>query len=94
MKYKYLRRSHMDGDDIKSISELLAANGWVFDDESDVDDYANWYKDNAAGVSIGIDEVVFFDDTGDFAHIPLNVYAVIGFMYAKLRISPVIPDCI
>lgn len=80
-------------DEEKKISLFLQANGWVPYREED-GDYTSFAKDGSAGIDVGCNEVVFIDDTGDFAHIPLNFYAVVGFVYAQRLLLPVIPDSI
>ena len=79
----------MNGDDIQKVVDFLKANGWEYDDK---DTYMHFYKRDSVGVDVGENEVVFIDDNGDFAHIPMNVYAVVGFVYTKRLLVPVIPD--
>ena len=81
----------MKGDEVQRIVDFVRANGWEYDNK---DEYIHFYKKDSVGIDIGEDEVVFIDDTGDFAHIPLNFYAVVGFVYVKRLLLPVIPDSI
>lgn len=79
----------MNGDDIQKVVDFLKANGWKYDSK---DTYMHFYKKDSIAVDVGTDEVVFIDDSGDFAHIPLNFYAVVGFVYVRRLILPVVPD--
>lgn len=79
----------MKVDEVQRIVDFVRANGWEYNNK---DEYMHFYKKDSAGIDIGEDEVVFIDDTGDFAHIPLNFYAVVGFVYVKRLLLPEIPD--
>lgn len=78
----------MDGNDIQKVVDFLKANGWEYDDK---DEYMHFYKRDSVSVDVGEDEIVFIDDSGDFAHIPTNIYAVVGFIYEKRLLMPIIP---
>jgi hypothetical protein len=74
---------------IKRVVEFLIVNGWKYDSK---DEYMHFNKNDLVSIDVGETEVVFIDDTGDFAHIPLNFYAVVGFIYVHRIIVPVIPE--
>lgn len=75
-------------DETQKIVDIIRANGWLYDDK---DEYMHFFKDGSIGIDIGDNEVVFIDDNGDFAHIPLNYYAVVGFIFVHRIILPIIP---
>lgn len=76
----------------KMIGKFLLANGWSLEpSEGEGDEYTHYWKNDSVGVDIGEDEVVVIDDTGDFAHIVLDYYAVIGFFYVHRIIDMIIP---
>lgn len=85
----------MHANDVQNqkITDFLKANGWEYDAGADeLDDYRHFYKRDSVSIDVGENEIVFFDDTGDYAHIPMNVYAAIGFIYANLLLVPIIHD--
>lgn len=61
------------------IAKLLFENDWYLG-ECD-DEYLNFDNIDKCSVSIDSNEVVFVDDCGDFSHINLDCYAVIGRLY-------------
>ena len=68
------------------IMKFLRDNGW--ESEKNDSEFIHFYHKNAVGIDISDTEIVFIDDTGDFAHIPLNYYALVGFVYVN-RIIPI-----
>jgi len=75
-------------DERQKIGNFLIKNGWKYDGTDD--DYLLYDCEGRASVNIGKDEIVFISDIGDFAHIPLNYYALVGFVYVNRIILPVI----
>lgn len=82
----------MNGDSKVEIFKFLEANGWECKENGG--GYDSFFKEGSVGfdVDVGCSEIVAIDDSGDFAHIPHNVYALIGFIQAKSLLVPVIPD--
>lgn len=74
-------------DQRKQIYNFLKLNGWKRDFDSD-SEYKSFNKEGAVSIDIGKDEIVFVGDIGDFAHIPLNFYALVGFIYVN-RLVPI-----
>ena len=72
----------------KKIADFLIKNGWKYDGKDD--DYRIYDCEGRASVDVGKDEIVFVGDIGDFAHIPLSYYALVGFVYVNRIILPVI----
>ena len=65
------------------IMQFLQNNGFTENSESD-SDYVSYNKEGCYGVDVGNDEVVLIDDSGDFAHIPMNhytLYALFGMLF-------------
>ena len=58
--------------------QFLVENGWKHDVDNDDGDYESYYKENYISIDIGKDEIVFVSDSGDFLHLPVNYYALIG----------------
>lgn len=58
--------------------QFLVENGWKHDVDNDDGDYESYYKTTHPIVDIGNDEIVFVDNNGDFLHLPVNYYALIG----------------
>jgi len=77
--------------DTKRIFEFLKANGWE-KEGSEVDGCISFNKNGSIGIDVCEDEIVFIDDTGDFAEIPLNFYALVGFIFVNRLILPIVPN--
>ena len=58
--------------------QFLVENGWKHDVDNDDDGYESYYKAMYSTVDIGKDGIVFVDNNGDFLHLPVNYYALIG----------------
>ena len=56
--------------------QFLIENGWKLD--NDDDDYESYYKAMYPTIDIDNDEIVFVDNNGDYLHLPVNYYALIG----------------
>lgn len=56
---------------------FLEANGWKRDD-SESDAIISFYKEGCIGVDIMDTSIVLIDDTGDFCHIDINYFTLIG----------------
>ena len=64
---------------MKRIIEFLTKNGYKEDSEK-VAEYRSFFKDNLSSIDINKDEIVFIGEEGDWLHIPLNYYALIGVL--------------
>jgi len=62
----------------KRCKQFLTENGWKHDIDNDDGDYESYYKTMYPTIDIGNDEIVFVDNNGDFLHLPINYYALIG----------------
>lgn len=67
--------------------QFLEKNGWEATDEGK--DYVCFGKEGSVGVHIEPDSIVLIGDEGDFLHLPLNKYALIGALieYRQLPIN-------
>ena len=72
----------------QKIHNFLKKNGWQYNEKDE--EYSHYDCDGRVSVDVGNDEIVFVGDIGDFAHIPLNYYALVGFVYVNRIILPVI----
>ena len=61
---------------MERIIEFLTKNGYKEDET--VGEYRSFFKDNLSSIDINKDEIVFIGEEGDWLHIPLNYYALIG----------------
>lgn len=70
----------------EQIIPFLKKNGYK--EESDKGgEYRSFFKGDLCAIDIGVDEIVFIDDTGDFLHLPLNYYALIGALIHFRQLS-------
>lgn len=68
--------------------EFLRVNGWTETQEQG-SEYASFNRAVASiGIDIGCDEIVFIDESGDFLHIPQNIYALIGTLHHLRQLQP------
>jgi len=62
---------------LQMTKSFLTNNGWK--NIADIDDeYLSFHKDGNIGVNINFNEIVLISDEGDFCHLPLNIFALIG----------------
>jgi hypothetical protein len=66
--------------------DFLKANGWKEDSEPE-SDYRSFYKKNVNAIDVSDDEIVLLDDTGDYLHLPVNYYALIGALIHHSQIG-------
>lgn len=57
--------------------QFLIQNGWTYDPVSKIGSGA-YIKGTSIAIDFGDDEIVLLDDTGDFLHLPMNYYALVG----------------
>ena len=69
------------------IDAFLIKNGW--EALVDVEDYSSYCREGGCGIDVSDKDIVFIDDTGDFFTMPLNYYALVGFIYIH-RLIPII----
>ena len=62
---------------MKKIISFLTRNGYKEDSEN-VAEYRSFFKDDLCSIDINKNEIVFIGEEGDWLHIPLNYYALIG----------------
>ena len=69
--------------------KFLIMNGYIYSNEIDTDitTYTTYTKVGACAIDIDEDEIVLIDDTGDFLHLPLNYYALIGALIEHRQIA-------
>ena len=65
----------------------LEQNGWKCDIDDATDDYTSYYKDGCIGVDFDNEEMVFISDIGDFLHVPINYYTLIGVLMEYRQIT-------
>jgi hypothetical protein len=69
------------------IGDFLEKNGWST--LADAGEYASYCREDGYGIDVSDEDIVFIDDTGDFYTMPLNYYALVGFIYIH-RLIPII----
>ena len=67
--------------------DFLSKNG--FETNGKMDDYISFCKDGSIGIDINEKEIVFIGEAGDFLHLPVNKFALIGALieYRQLPIN-------
>jgi hypothetical protein len=66
---------------------FLEQNGWRCDIDTPTEGYTCYVKNGYMGVDIGADEMVFISDTGDFLHVPINYYTLVGVLMEYRQID-------
>lgn len=59
------------------IIRFLKSNGYEEETEKG-SDYRSFHKKNASSIDINKNEIVLIGDRGDWLHIPVNYYALLG----------------
>lgn len=67
--------------------QFLKANGYRFIGNDNGDEWWSYAKDGAYGVDLGNREIVFLDDSGDFLHLPINYYTLVGALIELRQIG-------
>jgi hypothetical protein len=62
---------------MKKVIDFLKSNGYTEDTEKG-SEYRSFFKNGLSSIDVNNDEIVFIGDEGDWLHIPLNYYALIG----------------
>ena len=58
--------------------KFLLLNGYHQAEEDEFENCTTFVKNNLSDVQICEDEIVFLNDNGDFLHLPLNYFALVG----------------
>ena len=68
--------------------KLIVRNGWKYDVLKHGGSGA-YNKEGLCSIDFDVDEIVLLDDTGDFLHLPMNYYALVGALieYRQLAIN-------
>jgi len=66
---------------------FLEENGWSCDIDNPTDCYTSYWKDGYFGIDIDDNEIVFINSTGDFIHIAINYYTLIGVLMEYRQID-------
>ena len=66
---------------------FLEQNGWRCDTDDSSEDYTTYFKTNHYGVDFDNDKMVFICDSGDFLHLPISYYALIGVLMEYRQIT-------
>lgn len=70
----------------KKCLRFLRDNGWKYDPKGSGGSGA-FIKDYFVAVELQKDEIIFLDDTGDFMHLPMNYYALVGALLEMRQIT-------
>ena len=70
-------------------TRFLRMNGWKYDPFNNGRGSGYYLKEDLFAIEVTLDGIVLLDDTGDFLHLPLNYYALIGVLleYRQLPIN-------
>ena len=71
---------------MKKIIEFLIANGYFEETEKGAE-YRSFFKEGVNSIDVGSKEIVFIGESGDWLHIPLNYYALIGVLIDTHQIA-------
>lgn len=73
---------------MKTVIKFLQQNGYIEDSEPDAE-YRTFYKGHLATVDINDSEIVLIGEQGDFCHLPVNVFALLGALlhYKQIAIN-------
>jgi len=73
---------------MEKIIEFLLNNGYIEETENGTE-YRSFFKDGLSSIDVNSSEIVFIGETGDWLHIPVNYYAIIGALihYSELAIN-------
>lgn len=55
------------------IVALLEKHGWVRDEDT-------YHKEDVTSIQFTDNEIVFLSDVGDWLHVPINYYALVGVL--------------
>jgi len=72
--------------DHKRCKRFVEENGWEYS-PINAGGGGCHIKGNLCAVEIDKDEIVLLDDTGDFLHLPVNYYALVGALLELRQIS-------
>lgn len=70
------------------IGVFLERNGW--EELAAAGEYTSYCREDGYGIDVSDEDIVFIDDCGDFFTMPLNYYALVGFIYIH-RLMPIVP---
>jgi len=76
--------------DIKELircKKFLVRNGWLQDEESKNEEYATFYKDEHITIDVSDSEIVFISISGDFLHLDVNYFALVGALVEYRQVS-------
>jgi hypothetical protein len=62
-------------------------NGWNNEAFTPDDDYISFGKEEYLQVDIGEEEIVIIADEGDIEHLPVNKYALLGYLFDARQID-------
>lgn len=66
--------------------EFLIKNGWKEDTEKD-SGYRTFFNEKYLSIDISDTEIVILSDIGDICHLPVNYYALLGYLIDKSQIG-------
>jgi hypothetical protein len=80
--------------ELEKCIEFLTKNGWEFDATSKDSDYMLYTKGDLVGVDINKHEIVFVGGEGDFLHLPVNYYVLIGALLEHRQVTTSYISCL
>jgi len=71
---------------MKTIIDFLIANGYQEDTEPN-SGYRTFYKDGVSIIDINEKEIVLVGSAGDWLHLPMNYYALLGALISNRELA-------
>jgi len=73
---------------VQRCEKFLVENGWALEPESTFgSDYTAFYKEGLVTVDINSSEIVLVGEIGDFCHLPVDYYTLIGALMEYRQIA-------
>jgi hypothetical protein len=72
----------------KRCERFLKVNGWKYDPKTQ-NGCGYYLNGDHCAVDVTGDQIVLIDDSGDFLHLPINYYALVGAMLESKQITAV-----
>jgi hypothetical protein len=73
--------------EIQKCIDFLVRNGWKDEKFTSDDDYTSFGKEGYYQIDIGKEEIVIIGDVGDIQHLPINKFALLGYLFDARQID-------
>lgn len=72
--------------EMERIIEFLIKNGYKEDTEKGAE-YRSFFKEGLSSINVSSDVIVFAGEEGDWLHIPVNYYALMGALFHNRQLA-------